>query len=79
MLLLPFADHPLAGPVLAISSTLAGNLILVGSIANLIVADAAARHGIEIGWRRHARTGLPVTLVTLALALAWLWLRGAAV
>jgi Na+/H+ antiporter NhaD/arsenite permease-like protein len=84
MLLAPIAagmpgGYPLAGPLLALTSTLAGNLLIVGSIANLIVADAAARHGIEIGWRRHARTGLPVTLVTLALALAWLWLRGAAV
>jgi Na+/H+ antiporter NhaD/arsenite permease-like protein len=66
---------PLAGPLLALTSTLAGNLLIVGSIANLIVADSAARHGIEIGWRRHARTGVPVTLVTLALAIGWLWLR----
>lgn len=75
MLLLPVATHALAGPVLALSSTLAGNLLLVGSIANLIVADAAQRHGIAFDWRRHARTGVPVTLVTLALAGGWLWLR----
>jgi Na+/H+ antiporter NhaD/arsenite permease-like protein len=75
MLLLPLATHALAGPVLALSSTLAGNLLLVGSIANLIVADAAARHGITLDWRRHARTGVPVTLVTLAIAGGWLWLR----
>jgi Na+/H+ antiporter NhaD/arsenite permease-like protein len=74
MLLLPFATHPLAGPVLAISSTLAGNLLLVGSIANLIVADAAARAGVPYGWRQHARAGVPVTLATLALAALWLWL-----
>ena len=43
MLLLPVATHPLAGPILALASTLAGNLLLVGSIANLIVADAAER------------------------------------
>ena len=57
MLLLPVATHAMAGPVLALSSTLAGNLLLVGSIANLIVADAAERHGINIDWKRHARTG----------------------
>jgi Na+/H+ antiporter NhaD/arsenite permease-like protein len=72
MLLLPFATHPLAGPVLAISSTLAGNLILVGSIANLIVADAAARAGVPFDWRRHARAGVPVTLLTLLVAALWL-------
>jgi len=75
MLLLPVATHALAGPVLALSSTLAGNLLLVGSIANLIVADAAERHGIAFDWHRHARTGVPVTLVTLAIAGGWLWLR----
>jgi Na+/H+ antiporter NhaD/arsenite permease-like protein len=76
MLLLPFATDPLGGPVLAISSTLAGNLILVGSIANLIVADAATRAGEPFDWRRHARAGVPVTLLTLLLAALWLWLAG---
>ncbi len=75
MLLLPVAEHPLAGTVLALSSTLAGNLLIVGSIANIIVVDAAARRGIAIDWRRHARVGVPVTLATLALAGLWLaWL-----
>ena len=61
MLLLPAAGHPDAGPILAIASTLAGNLLLVGSIANLIVAEQAARLGIRITWRDHARVGIPVT------------------
>jgi Na+/H+ antiporter NhaD/arsenite permease-like protein len=75
MLLLPVATHALAGPLLAIGSTLAGNLFLVGSIANLIVADAAERHGIRLDWRRHARIGVPVTLLTFGVAAAYLWLR----
>jgi Na+/H+ antiporter NhaD/arsenite permease-like protein len=75
MLLLPFATHPIAGPLLALASTLAGNLLLVGSIANLIVADQAGRLGIRIGWREHARIGMPVTAVTLAIAAIWLWVR----
>lgn len=75
MLLLPAATHGIAGPVLAVSSTLAGNLLIVGSIANIIVIDAARRHGIAIGWKEHARVGVPVTLVTLAIAAGWLWLR----
>jgi Na+/H+ antiporter NhaD/arsenite permease-like protein len=78
MLLLPLATHPLAGPLLALASTFAGNLLLAGSIANLIVADAAARHGIALDWRRHARTGLPVSAATLALAAAALWLQAGA-
>jgi Na+/H+ antiporter NhaD/arsenite permease-like protein len=75
MLLLPAATREMAGPVLALSSTLAGNLFVVGSIANLIVIDAAQRRSIAIGWRAHARVGVPVTLATTAIAAAWLWLR----
>lgn len=75
ILLLPYAHGPMAGPVLALSSTLAGNLLVVGSIANIIVIDAARREGIHIGWLQHARTGLPVTLATLALAAVWLVIR----
>ena len=48
MLLLPLATHPMAGPVIALVSTFAGNLLIVGSIANIIVVDSAARHGIRI-------------------------------
>ena len=77
MLLLPAAgDHPQAGALLALSSTLAGNLFIVGSIANIIVVDQAARLGVKITWGQHARTGVPVTLATLAIAAGWLWLRG---
>ncbi len=75
MLLLPVAHHPLAGPVLALSSTLAGNLLIVGSIANIIVVESAARHGIRIGWRTHAPVGVAVTLLTLGVAAGFLWLR----
>jgi Na+/H+ antiporter NhaD/arsenite permease-like protein len=75
MLLLPVATRDFAGPLLALVSTLAGNLLVVGSIANIIVVDAAARRGIAIGWREHARVGVPVTVVTLAIAAAWLAAR----
>lgn len=76
MLLLPAAPgHPQAGPILALASTLAGNLLIVGSIANIIVVEQARRLGIAIGWRTHARIGVPVTLLTLAIAGGWLYLR----
>ena len=75
MLLLPSVAHSLAGPMLALVSTLAGNLFIVGSVANIIVVDAAARRGIAIGWRAHARVGIPVTLATLAIVAAYLALR----
>jgi len=75
MLLLPATPNPQARLLLALASTLAGNLFLLGSIANLIVAEQAAQLGIDIGWRRHLRVGLPVTLATFAIAGGWLWLR----
>jgi len=77
MLLLPAAKESFAGPMLALVSTLGGNLFIVGSIANIIVVDAARHQGIEIHWRRHLRTGLPVTLATLAITAGWFVWRGA--
>lgn len=78
MLLLPSATHELSGPILALASTLAGNLLIVGSIANIIVVDHAARLGVRIDWRVHARVGVPVTLATLLVAAVWLWMIAAA-
>lgn len=75
MLLLPAATEAFSGPLLALVSTLAGNLLIVGSIANIIVVDAARRRGIAIDWRTHARTGVPVALLTLAVTAAWFALR----
>lgn len=81
MLLLPAASHPLAGSILALASTFAGNLLLVGSIANLIVLDQAERMDpdLRFTWIEHARVGIPVTLVTLSLAAGWLWFLGGSV
>jgi Na+/H+ antiporter NhaD/arsenite permease-like protein len=67
MLLLPHVGGEPAAVLLALVSTLAGNLLLVGSIANLIVVDAAQALGIDIGWRDHARIGIPITLFSLAI------------
>lgn len=74
MLLLPTTVGEHAGTVLALSSTLAGNLLIVGSIANIIVVNEAASKGIKIDWREHAKLGVPVTVVTLAISSAYLYL-----
>ncbi len=81
MLLLRFVPTepalPVVGYALALASTFAGNALLIGSVANLIVVEQADRFGIRIGFRDHLRVGLPVTLVSLAAALAMLaWLAG---
>lgn len=73
MLLMPTARSPDAGIVMAISSTLAGNLIIVGSVANIIVVETARRAGIPISFREHARVGIPLTLSSLMVAGLWLW------
>ena len=61
---------------LALLSTLAGNFLMVGSLANIIVAERAASVGVRLKYRDHARSGIPITLLTMVLACLWLWLIG---
>jgi Na+/H+ antiporter NhaD/arsenite permease-like protein len=70
-----FRDPRTGWLVLAMASTLAGNLTITGSVANLIVVERA--HGeVHIGFWDYTRVGIPVTLVTLAVGWAWLaWVR----
>jgi Na+/H+ antiporter NhaD/arsenite permease-like protein len=56
------------------ASTLAGNLTITGSVANIIVVEGAAAGGVQIGFREYARAGIPITVSTLAIGSAWLWL-----
>lgn len=74
MLLFNFLDstQPEQWYLLAAASTFAGNLFLLGSIANLIVAEQAMRFGVKISAWEHARSGVPVTLVSLGILLAWM-------
>jgi Na+/H+ antiporter NhaD/arsenite permease-like protein len=62
------------GLALASASTFAGNLTILGSMANLIVIEQARRDGIEITFSDYLRVGLPVTIITLAIDIAWLQL-----
>jgi Na+/H+ antiporter NhaD/arsenite permease-like protein len=52
--------------VLAMATTLAGNLTLLGSVANLIVAESARRHGVRLRFLEYLKAGVPITIVTLA-------------
>jgi Na+/H+ antiporter NhaD/arsenite permease-like protein len=59
--------------LLAMSSTFAGNLTLLGSVANIIVAENARDLG-GLGFWAYLRVGFPLALVTTALGVAWLLL-----
>lgn len=78
MLLAKFLDpaQPLPWYVLALASTFAGNLVTIGSIANLIVIEQARLQGVAISFREHARTGVPITLFSLGVTLAWIAVAG---
>ncbi len=61
---------------LAVLSTLAGNLLVVGSLANIIALERARDAGVVLGFAEHARCGVPMTLLSLLLALGWLLALG---
>jgi Na+/H+ antiporter NhaD/arsenite permease-like protein len=71
-----FADPEKAWKALALSSTFAGNLTLLGSVANLIVAEGARKAGVRLSFGAYLRVGLPLTLATLAIGTAWLAMAG---
>jgi Na+/H+ antiporter NhaD/arsenite permease-like protein len=75
MLLIQFLDQSRSIPwyVLALSSTFAGNLITIGSIANLITIEQAAQYGVTISFKEHARVGIPITLGSFLILMCWIW------
>ena len=70
----PAATRESAWLALAMSSTFAGNLTILGSVANLIVVESARRRGIEIRFREYLKVGVPLTILTTSLGVAWLTL-----
>jgi Na+/H+ antiporter NhaD/arsenite permease-like protein len=66
------ADPKQAWLVLAMAATLAGNFTILGSIANLIVVQGAARRDIRIGFWTYFAVGAPVTIITLVMGVLWL-------
>jgi len=76
LMLKPFvanlADPQRAWLVVAMASTLAGNFTLVGSVANLIVAQRAQREGIKISFWAYFKVGAPLTVLTILLGIGLL-------
>jgi len=72
MLLLPYATDPVSGPLMAIASGLSSNMIIIGSLANIIVVDAAASRGLKISLWDFAKVGIPVSLIAMLLGALWI-------
>ena len=66
------ADPPTAWLTLAMATTLAGNLTLLGSVANLIVAEIAKRRGVHLSFTEYLKAGTPIAILTLLVGIAWL-------
>jgi Na+/H+ antiporter NhaD/arsenite permease-like protein len=62
----------LAWLALSMSSTLAGNLTVLGSVANLIVVENARRAGTELSFAEYLKVGVPLTVLTTLVGVAWL-------
>ena len=62
----------LAWLALAMSSTMAGNLTVLGSVANLIVVENARRSGTDLSFFEYLKVGVPLTLLTTLVGVAWL-------
>jgi Na+/H+ antiporter NhaD/arsenite permease-like protein len=69
---MPEASRETSWLALAMSSTFAGNLTVLGSVANLIVVENAGKEGVRVSFWEYCKAGVPVTLLTLALGVAWL-------
>ncbi len=57
---------------LAMATTLAGNLTLLGSVANLIVAEIAKRRGVHLSFVEYLKAGTPIAVLTLLIGVLWL-------
>ncbi|GAB4343796.1 MAG: anion transporter [Calditrichia bacterium] len=53
--------------ILSMATTFAGNLTLLGSVANLIVAELAGRAGVELSFREYLKAGVPITILSIAV------------
>ncbi|MBI1729418.1 anion transporter [Candidatus Acetothermia bacterium] len=68
------SDPDRAWLTLAMATTFAGNLTLLGSVANLIVAEVARRHGAILTFSEYLKAGILITFITLTVGILWLML-----
>jgi Na+/H+ antiporter NhaD/arsenite permease-like protein len=67
-----FPDPTQTWLILAMATTQAGNLTLLGSVANLIVAESARSRGVQLSFQEYLKAGVPITLLSLAFGIVWL-------
>ncbi len=67
MVALPMVKTRKLAYLLAMASTFAGNLTLIGSVANVIVAETADSLGVKISFADYLKIGIPLTLITVAI------------
>jgi Na+/H+ antiporter NhaD/arsenite permease-like protein len=70
-----FANPELMWKVMALATTFAGNLTILGSVANIIVVESARQH-VDVGFWDYAKYGIPVTILTTVIGMAILLLIG---
>jgi Na+/H+ antiporter NhaD/arsenite permease-like protein len=63
-----FIDPALMWKVLALATTFAGNLTIIGSVANMIVVESAREH-LQVGFWDYARVGIPITILTTSAGM----------
>ena len=71
-MIMPLQNNEIYWLALAMSSTFAGNLTLLGSVANLIVAESAKRHGVAISFTEYFKSGILITILTFLCGIIWL-------
>lgn len=65
------ANTEQAWMILGMATTFAGNLTLIGSVANLIVAETARKHFIHLTFREYLKSGLIITIISLLFGIIW--------
>ena len=75
MLLVKLLDFssPVSGYVLAVSNSFAGNMFIIGSVANIIMIQGANACGVKISFREFARYGVPTTIFSFVILMLWIF------
>jgi Na+/H+ antiporter NhaD/arsenite permease-like protein len=71
-----FVNPQMAWLTMAMATTFAGNLTLLGSVANLIVAESAKKGGVKLTFSEYLKAGIPITILTTIFGVLFLIFEG---